>query len=128
MRPQKVPPRTILLVSQDKRLKRQVQACLAAIGLPTTSLSSIRKDQKQLCPLIKTPPRVIVLDDSLPASEGPTLLEKLHQSAPRALIVYLANHHTAELECAVRQLGVLYYTEKPLDDRLLQQVLVSALQ
>lgn len=128
MRPQKVPPRTILLVSQDKRLKRQVQACLSAIGLPTTSLSSLHTDKTHPCPVIKTPPRVIVLDDSVPASEGPTLLEKLHRSAPSALIVYLASHHTAELECAVRQLGVLYYTEKPPDDRLLQQVLGSALQ
>ncbi len=128
MQSQKVSPRTILLVSQDKRLKRQIQACLSAIGLPITSLSSIHKDQRHRYPISKTPPRVIVLDDSIPVSEGPTLVEKLHRSAPHALIIYLANHHTVELERAVRQLGVLYYTEKPPDDRLLQRVLTSALR
>jgi len=128
MRSQQAPPRTVLLVSHDKRLKRQIQACLTAIGLPATVLSSIHKDQEHRLSFTQTSPYVIVLDDSVPAHEGPTLLETLHQCAPQALIVYIANQHTAELERTVRQLGVLYYTEKPPDDRLLERVLGSALQ
>jgi len=128
MRSQKVPSHTVLLVSPDRRLKHQLQTCLAAVGLPTTLLSTVNKDQDHLRLFIKASPRLIVLDDSIPIQEGPTLLEKLHQSAPQALIVYIANHHTAELERTVRQLGVLYYTEKPPDDLLLQRVLASALQ
>ena len=128
MRSQKVPPRTVLLVSHDRRLKRQVQACLAASGLTTTLLTATHNDQKNIRALAKPPPDVIVLDDNISAHEGPTLLETLHQSSPQALIVYIASQHTAELERTVRQLGVLYYTEKPPDDRLLHRVLVSALQ
>jgi hypothetical protein len=71
---------------------------------------------------------MILFDDSVLAQGGPTFLERLHQSAPRALVVYIANHHTAELERVVRQLGVLYYTAKPPEDFLLQRVLASALQ
>jgi DNA-binding NtrC family response regulator len=125
---QKVPRRRVLLVSHDKRLKRQVQAGLAASGLTTTLLTATHNDQKNIRALAKPPPDVIVLDDNISAYEGPTLLETLHQSSPQALIVYIASQHTAELERTVRQLGVLYYTEKPPDDRLLHRVLVSALQ
>ena len=128
MRLQKVPPRTVLLVSHDRRLKRQLQDCLTAIGLPATLLSSVHKNTEQLLPSAKAPPHMILLDDSVLAQGGPTILERLHQSAPRALVVYIASHHTAELERVVRQLGVLYYTVKPPEDFLLQRVLASALQ
>ena len=128
MRSQKIHPRTVLLVSHDKRLKRQLQACLAAIGLPTTVLSSIHKSATLVLPLTKTTPHLILLDDSLLTQEGPALVEKLHQSVPQALIVYIASHHTPELERTVRQLGVLYYTENPPEDLLLQRVVASALQ
>lgn len=128
MRSQKSSPRTVLLMSHDKRLKRQLQACLAVIGLPATLLSSTHKNADHLLPFTKTPPHLILLDDSEPVHEGPALLEKLHQSAPQALIVYIASHHTPELERAVRQRGVLYYTEKPPEDVLLQRVLASALR
>jgi DNA-binding NtrC family response regulator len=128
MRSPKVPRRRVLLVSRDKRLKRQVQGCLAASGLPTTLLTSIDDDLARVPEATKTPPHLIVLDDSIPVQEGPTLLDALHRYAPHALVVYIAGHHTMELERTVRQLGVLYYTAKPADDLLLQRVLTAALQ
>lgn len=58
-------------------------------------------------------PRLIVLDDSTANLDGPGLLGALHQHAPEVLVVYLTISHTLELERAIRQSGVLYYTEKP---------------
>lgn len=128
MRSPKILRRKVLLVSRDKRLKRQVQDCLAASGLPTTLLTSIDDNPIRVPEVMKTPPHIIVLDDSLPLQEGPTLLEALHRYAPHALVVYITGQHTPELERMVRQLGVLYYTAKPPDDLLLERVLTAALQ
>jgi DNA-binding NarL/FixJ family response regulator len=70
-------------------------------------------------------PRLIILDDSLPDLEGPGELRALRHRAPEALVVYLATHHTLELERAVRQSGALYYTEKPPDLSLLAKVFAA---
>jgi DNA-binding response OmpR family regulator len=115
-------------MSRDKRLKRQIQDCLAASGLPATLVMSIDDAPVPVPEATKTPPHIIVLDDSIPVQEGPTLLDTLRHYAPHALVVYIASQHTPELERTVRQLGVLYYTAKPPDDLLLQRVLTAALQ
>jgi DNA-binding response OmpR family regulator len=117
-----------LLVSQDKRLKRQVQDCLTASGFPVTLVTSTADHPVRVPDATKTLPHIIVFDDSLPLQEGPTRLDALQQYAPHAFVVYITDHHTPELERAVRQLGVLYYTAKPPDDLPLQRVLTAALQ
>ena len=127
MRSLKTSRSRVLLVSNDKRLKRRVQACLTAIGLPTTLLMESHNDEDYLRALPKPLPQLIVLDDST-VQVGPALLEALHEYAPHCLIVYITSHHTAELERTVRQCGVLYYTENPPDAIVLQQVLASALR
>jgi DNA-binding NtrC family response regulator len=73
-------------------------------------------------------PRLTVVDDAITDTDGPALLRTLRQQLPDSLVVYLATHHTAELEREVRQLGVLYYTEKPPDEGSLRKLLVSVLQ
>jgi DNA-binding NarL/FixJ family response regulator len=70
-------------------------------------------------------PSLVVLDDSITDMTAQDLLRALRQHDPEVLVVYLATHHTAELERTVRQLGVLYYTEKPLDPFLFAKVLGS---
>jgi DNA-binding response OmpR family regulator len=118
----------VLLVSGDKRLKRQVRDCLAASGLPTMLLTSLDEGPARVPVVTKTPPHLIVLDDSVPVQAGPTLLDALHHYAPHALVVYITGQHTPELERTVRRLGVLYYTAKPPDDLSLQRVLTAALR
>jgi DNA-binding NarL/FixJ family response regulator len=68
-------------------------------------------------------PSLVVVDDKVNDLSAQDLLRALHQHAPEVLVVYLASHHTAELECTVRQFGVLYYTAKPLDTVLFAKVL-----
>jgi DNA-binding NarL/FixJ family response regulator len=69
---------------------------------------------------------LVVLDESSSDSNGLGLLRAVRQRVPDALIVYLTTHHTPELERAVRQLGVLYYTEKPPESWSLAKVLATA--
>ncbi|MBM4255524.1 MAG: response regulator [Deltaproteobacteria bacterium] len=128
MRAAKVLRRRVLLVSQDKRLKRQVQDCLTMSGFPATLIMSFDNEHPGIPDGKKTLPHVIVLDDSVTVQQGPTLLDTFHRYAPHAFVIYIAGQHTPELERTVRQLGVLYYTAKPPDDLSLQQVLTAALQ
>jgi hypothetical protein len=39
----------------------------------------------------------------------------------------MTTHHTLELERKVRQLGVLYYTEKPPEPAVMERVVATAL-
>jgi len=125
MRPRGVPFKGILLVSHDKDLRRQVHACLSAVGLAPSALTTVRNGDEGLAAVTKGRPRLVVLDDSVSNLDGPGLLRTLHQQVPEALVVYLTTHHTLELERAVRQLGVLYYTEKPPDSLLFEKVLAT---
>lgn len=117
----------IVLVSDDKKLGRQLRGHLSALGLAASALVSARTASECLAAVSQTRPCLLVLDDSIAKHDSQDLLRTVRQLEPEVLVVYLATHHTAELERAVRQLGVLYYTEKPPDPHLLGRLLSSAL-
>ena len=117
----------VLLVSSDKPLRGQLRAWLVHEGVAGNSLSAVATGDACQTVVSRLRPRVTVIDDAIPDTDGPTLLRTLRQQLPDALVVYLATHHTAELEREVRQLGVLYYTEKPPDEGSLRKVLGTVL-
>ena len=125
MKPRETPVKRLLLISHDRELRRQFHACLSAAGLATTILTTVRNGTEGLAALARMRPRLIVLDDSTTNLDGPGLLGALHQNAPEVLVVYLTISHTLELERAVRQSGVLYYTEKPPHSSLLTKLLTA---
>jgi DNA-binding response OmpR family regulator len=125
MKARKVSAHDILLVSRDRTVLRQLRACLPETGLAPNSLQVVKDGQECLKALDKLRPRLVVLDDGLDDMEGLTLLRNLHRQVSDAYVIYLATRHTADLERAVRQLGVLYYTEKPPDSFLLGRLLAS---
>ena len=65
----------------------------------------------------------VVDDEALAESERSWFIDHVHRRSPDALIVYLASHHSPELERAIRTHGVLYYTAKPVETERLNQVL-----
>jgi CheY-like chemotaxis protein len=125
MRPPETAGKRVLLISHDRELRRQLHSCLSTAGIATTALTTVRNGNECLAALAKMRPRLIVLDDSTTNLDGPGLLGALHQNASEALVVYLTISHTLELERAVRQSGVLYYTEKPPDSSLLTKLLAT---
>ena len=125
MKPRGTPVKRILLISPDRELRRRLHACLSSAGIATTTLTTVRNGNEGLAALSRMRPRLIVLDDSTTNLDGPGLLGALHQHAPEVLVVYLTVSHTLELERAVRQSGVLYYTEKPPDSLLLTKLLAA---
>jgi len=114
-----------LLISHDKELRRQVHTCLSSAGIAAGVLTAVRNGDECLAALAKERPRLVVLDDGGGSADGVELLRAVHRRVPEALVVYLATHHTPELERAVRQLGVLYYIEKPPESWPLAKVLAA---
>jgi DNA-binding NtrC family response regulator len=127
MKGKKAAAHSLLLISRDRELRRQLQTCLLDMGLNANVLATARNEHQCFRALGETRPRLVVFDDDASEVDGMAFLRSLHQKAPETQVVYLTAHHTAELERAVRQLGVLYYTEKPPDSLLLSRLLTSAL-
>ncbi len=119
--------KSLLLVSRDPLLKEEVARALGLAGLPPALLSVASCGQEGLEILARDRPRLLILDDELPDTTGLELLGHLYRSGIKVLVVYLATHHTLELERAVRQCGVLYYTEKPPDFQVMTRIVAAAL-
>lgn len=117
----------VLLVSSDKPLRGQLRSWLVHEGMAGNSVLTVANGQECQTIASQLRPRVTVIDDAIPDTDGPTLLRTLRQQVPDALVIYLATLHTAELEREIRQLGVLYYTEKPPDEDTLRKVLGTVL-
>jgi DNA-binding response OmpR family regulator len=115
----------VLLISPDRDLKHQVQACLSAAGIAPTALTTVRSSEEGLMAVARIRPRLVILDDSTTGLDGPSVLRALRQGNPATLVVYLTVIHSLELERTVRQSGVLYYTEKPPDSSLLGKLLAA---
>ena len=117
----------VLLISPDKRLRGQLRACLIHEGIAGNNLFAVETSHACQTLVSQIRPRVLVIDDAITDTDGSTLLRTLRQQLPDSLVVYLATHHTPELEREIRQLGVLYYTEKPPDEGSLRKVLSTVL-
>ncbi len=113
---------SLLLVSGDNELERQIAGTLASAGSPFTTFTAVTRGHDALKVLASCKPRLVVLDDELPDTTGLDFLHRLRQEGVRTLIIYVTAHHTLELEKAVRQLGVLYYTEKPPDPLVIERI------
>lgn len=91
------------------------------------NLTIARTEREWQNALRKKNPQLVIFDDGVSGQDGTLLLSEFRRRFPHALVIYLATRHTPDLERAVRQLGVLYYTEKPPDPVLISRLLTSAL-
>ncbi len=105
----------LLLVSRDGKLKGQIKEALRTAGVRPFCLEVAAHGQECLVRLKGRRGCFIVIDDDLPDMTGADLLEAVRADDREALIVYVAAHHSLELERQIRRLGVLYYTAKPLE-------------
>jgi DNA-binding NtrC family response regulator len=72
--------------------------------------------------------RVVVVDDEkLVEADRGWLLNRIQNSMPQAFIVYIASHHSPNVERTARSRGAGYYLSKPLDSERLTHLL-SGLQ
>ena len=117
----------LMLASKDKALQRLIREYLSGGRISTHQLILVRGESEWRKALSNERPRLVMLDDGVSPGNGLEWLTMLRRRLPEVLVIYVAEQHSLELERAVRQLGVLYYTGKPPDALLLSQVLMSAL-
>lgn len=123
MRKRGVLKESLLLVSNDRQLRHQLLSCLAKSGLATSALNTVRNGPACCAALARMRPRLLIVDDGIGELDTRKLITTVHQRFAEVLVVYLATQHAPELERTVRQLGVLYYTEKPPDSDVLQRLI-----
>lgn len=119
--------KSLLLVSGDSEFKRHITGALAFTGMPRTTLATAACGRDALRILARERPSLVVIDDDLPDTTGLDLLRALRRDGVKTLVIYVATHHTLELEREVRQLGVLYYTEKPPGPLVMERIVATAL-
>ena len=112
-----------MLISSDRQVRHQLLDSLAHVGLAARTLTTVRSGAAATAAVDRLRPRLVVLDDGLRDLDAQAFITRVHQYGSEMLVVYLATHHTSELERAVRQGGVLYYTQKPLDGNVLDRIL-----
>jgi len=117
----------LVLASKDKAFQRQVRAYLSERGLSTHDLTLVRGESEWRKALSNERLRLVLLDDGVSPGNGLEWLTTLRRRFSEVLIIYVAEHHSLELEKAVRQLGVLYYTGKPLEQDSLEKVLTTVI-
>ncbi len=107
-------PRHVLVVSADRKLVRAIGDGLARLGVAPSALVTVRSSTRALHWVAAERPDLVVLDDAVADLGGGQLVSALaREGVDGARVIYVAAHHTLELERLVRRLGVLYYTEKP---------------
>lgn len=116
-------PPTVLLLTSDGWLRNLVNAACQAPWVVKNCVDPPSRCTVELEPSVK----LAVLDDEgLPESERGWLLNQIHSRQPNASVVYVASHHSPEVEKLARAAGVLYYTSKPVDAVRLSEVLRRA--
>ena len=114
----------LLVLSRDDDLVGQVREA-AQVILDRPEPVVVHSGAACLSALEAQPTALLILDDAVQRGSGPVLLYRIRTAHPQLRIVYVASHHNAELEREVRQIGVLYYTAKPLGQRELASLIAS---
>lgn len=115
----------MLLLTSDERLRNIVNAACQA---PWVVKNCVVEQPSRYAGLLEPSVKLALIDDeSLPESERGWLLNQIHRREPNALVIYVAVHHSPEVEKLARAAGVLYYTSKPVDAARFTEVLRQAM-
>jgi response regulator of citrate/malate metabolism len=124
----KNPP--VVLLTRDPALETMVRHVVSAdeIDVPAMRFSSVATTPECLSAVQLLHPSVVLIDDAASDSTGTQLLHALQTVQPNVRVVYLASHHTLELEGELRRNGVLVYMARPVETEGLESALAIILQ
>ena len=117
----------IVLVTRDAGIDALVASALANLGPQAPRLSSVASMTECVAAVQLLHPSVVLLDDGVAERAGAQLLEDLQAVQPGVRVVYIASHHSLDLEREVRRQGVLFYVARPVESETLESTLVSIL-
>ena len=79
--------------------------------------------QETLEKISKKPFELVLLDMSLPGMSTQDLITKLKESKPDIGIVTMTDANSSGQEKEIRTLGIVYYMIKPVDEKVLKEIL-----
>ena len=98
----------VVVLSSDATLRREVEAVVASSGAVQTIFAEWQSAD-EMRPIRGD--RIVVIDDEGQV-EAVALVQSMKAREGSTAIIYLAAHHSIELEREVRRAGVSYYADK----------------
>jgi len=117
----------VVLVTRDTAIDTLVASALANLGQQAPRLSSVATMTECVAAVELLHPSVVLLDDAVAERPGAQLLRDLQAIQPGVRVVYIASHHSLDLEREVRRQGVLFYVARPVESETLATTLVNIL-
>jgi DNA-binding response OmpR family regulator len=110
-----VVPSTILVVDDDPDIRRIAALSLERIGGFRVSLAANAKEALELA--IRDPPDLLLLDVSMPGTDGPTILAALraNPATEHVPVVFLTAISSDDQIARLSALGVVDVISKPFD-------------
>ena len=114
----------VLIVDDDRRMRRTLQILLERMGLESTAAADVHEAQEQL----RTARFDLVLTDlMLPGPSGLDLLEEIRAAQPALPVVLLTAYGTIQTAIEAIRKGAAEYVLKPFDNDSLEHVVRKAL-
>lgn len=119
---------SVVVVTRDSDLEQAVEAALGTLGQHAPRLSRATSAAEGLTATRLLDPLLLVVDDGSCERPGFDFIQDLHRTRPSTHVVYVASHHTHELEREVRRAGVLFYLARPVERAALGSILHGVLE
>jgi CheY-like chemotaxis protein len=110
----------VLVADKDKLIISPIVEQIQAWGYQAEGSMSA---QETLEKVRKKPIELVLLDMSLPDMSTQDLIIKLKESKPDIGIVTMTDANSSGQEKEIRTLGIVYYMIKPVDEKVLKEIL-----
>ena len=116
---------SILIADADREAASRLARYFSDKGFQITIASA---GEEALSLASSQHPLVAIIDVALRDMPGDVLANRLKQNQPAIRVLMTTGDYRPELEVRARQVGILLYAHKPTDCRLLEAVVIKALE
>ena len=116
---------SLLVIDDEVGICKTIQNILQSETLRVLTATNSADGLKLL---LEESPHVVLLDIRLGKQSGMDLFQQIHELDPKALIIFITGHGTADTAIEAMKVGAFDYLVKPLDFDQLQQVVDQALK
>lgn len=113
-------PMNVLVADKDTSIIPPIVELIQTWGYQA---EGSRSAQETLEKVRKKPFELVLLDMSLPDMTTQDLITKLKESKPDIGIVTMTDTNSSGQEKGIRTLGIVYYMIKPIDEKVLKEIL-----
>lgn len=106
----------LLVVDDELHIRTTIDAVLSSAGLQVLTAADPAEAERLM---LQESPQIVLLDIRIGTASGLDLFTVLRRCNPRALVIFITGHGSAETAIETMKLGAFDYLLKPLDlDRL----------